>query len=101
MAYPELYLNLSYNQKVICAVVIVVLVLILQSIARMKNKTQKKTSKQVTYQRPKKVFNPRNFISNYDQFIAENTKGMTLFEIKDFVKEFDLEIYTLVMKGVR
>ena len=101
MAYPELYLNLNYNQKVICAVVIVGLVILVQIIARMKNKQQKKTSKQVTCQRPKKVFSARNFISNYDEFIAENTKGMTLFEIKEFIRSVDLEIYSLVMKGVR
>ena len=70
-------------------------------VARIKNKQQKRTSKQVTCQRTKKVFNARNFISNYDEFIAENTKGMTLFEIKEFIRSVDLEIYSLVMKGVR
>lgn len=70
-------------------------------VAKMKNKARKRTSKQVTCQRHKKVFNARNFISNYDEFIAENTKGMSLFEIKEFIRSVDLEIYSLVMKGVR
>lgn len=75
--------------------------IILQFVTRMKNKAQKRRTKQVTCQRPKKTFSARNFISNYDEFIRENTKGMTLFEVKDFIKNVDLEIYRLVMKGVR
>lgn len=70
-------------------------------VAKMKNKAQKRTSKQVTCQRHKKTFNPANFISNYNEFIAENTKSMSLFEIKEFIRSVDLEIYSLVMKGVR
>lgn len=101
MAYPELYLNLNYNQKVICAIVIVGLVILVQIIARIKNKTQKRTSKQVTCQRNKKTFNPANFISNYNEFITENTKGMSLFEIKDFKEIANQEIYRMILKGVR
>ena len=101
MAYPELYLNLNYNQKLILTITIVAIFILVQIIARIKNKQQKRKNKQVTCQRPKKVFNARNFISNYDEFIAENTKGMTLFEIKEFIRSLDLEIYSLVMKGVR
>lgn len=101
MAHPELYLILNYNQKVIFAIVMIAIVILVQIVAKMKNKTQKRTIKQVICQRPKKVFNARNFISNYDEFIAENTKGMTLFEIKEFIRSVDLEIYSLVMKGVR
>lgn len=65
-------------------------------IARMKNKQQKRTSKQVTCQRPKKVFNARNFISNYDEFIAENTKGMTLQEVIEFKKVVNLELARMI-----
>ena len=79
----------------------IAIVILVQIVAKMKNKAQKRTSKQVICQRPKKVFNARNFISNYDEFIAENTKGMSLFEIKEFIRSVDLEIYSLVMKGVR
>lgn len=98
MAHPEIYLNLSYNQKVLFSIAIVAIVIIIQIITKLKE--QKKCKKQ-SYQRPKKTFSARNFISNYDEFIAENTKGMTLFEVKEFVKNVDLEIYRLVMKGVR
>lgn len=101
MIYEELYLNLNYNQKLILAIAIVAIFILVQIIAKMKNKTQKRTSKQVICQRPKKTFSARNFISNYDEFIKENTKGMTLYEVKDFIKNVDLEIYRLVMKGVR
>lgn len=70
-------------------------------ITTIKNKTQKRTTRQIICQGPKKTFSARNFISNYDEFISENTKGMTLFEVKDFIKNVDLEIYRLVMRGVR
>lgn len=101
MIYKELYLNLNYNQKLMCAIAIIGLVLLIQIIVRIKNKQQKKASKQVIYQRPKKVFNPQNFISNYNEFITENTKGMNLFEIKEFIKNVNLEIYRMILKGVR
>lgn len=101
MAYPELYLNLNYNQKIIFSITIIAIVIIIQILTKLKNKTQKKCNRQIIYQRPKKTFSARNFISNYDEFISENTKGMTLFEVKDFIKNVDLEIYRLVMKGVR
>lgn len=101
MAHPELYPILTYNQKVIFSITIIAIVILIQIITKLKNKAQKKCGKQIIYQRPKKAFCVRNFISNYDEFIAENTKGMTLYEIKDFKKNIDLEIYRLVMKGVR
>ena len=79
MAYPELYLNLNYNQKVICAVVIVGLVILVQIIARIKNKQQKRTSKQVTCQRRKNTFS-----IDYDKFINENFEKITyLYENKN------------------
>lgn len=101
MAHPELYLNLNYNQKIIFSITIISIVIIIQILTKLKNKTRKKCNRQIIYQRPKKTFSARNFISNYDEFISENTKGMTLFEVKDFIKNVDLEIYRLVMKGVR
>lgn len=79
MAYPELYLNLNYNQKVICAVVIVGLVILVQIIARIKNKQQKKESKQVIYKRPKNTFS-----IDYDKFINANFEKITyLYENKN------------------
>ena len=80
---------------------LVVIYFIHEIIVRIQNKTQKKCNRQIIYQRPKKTFSARNFISNYDEFIRDNTKGMTLYEVKDFIKNVDLEIYRLVMKGVR
>lgn len=101
MIHEELYLNLNYNQKLMCAIAIIGLILLVQIIVRIKNKQQKRKNKQVTCQRPKKVFNARNFISNYDEFIAENTKNMYLCEIKEFIKNVNLEIYRMILKGVR
>lgn len=74
----------------------IIYALIVEIVMRIKNKRKKSRSKQVTYQRPKKVFNARNFISNYDEFIAENTKGMTLFEIKEFKKLVNLELARMI-----
>lgn len=101
MIYEELYLNLNYNQKLILAIAIVAIFILVQIIAKMKNKAKKCKRQQIIYKKHKKIFNPANFISNYDEFIKENTKGMTLYEVKDFIKNVDLEIYRLVMKGVR
>ena len=101
MVHPELYLNLNYNQKIIFSITIIAIVITIQILVRLKNKASKKCNRQIICQRPKKTFSARNFISNYDEFIKENTKGMTLYEVKDFIKNVDLEIYRLVMKGVR
>lgn len=101
MIHEELYLNLNYNQKLMCAIAIVAIFILIQIIARIKNKAKKCKRQQIICKKHKKIFNPANFISNYDEFIAENTKGMTLFEIKEFIRSVDLEIYSLVMKGVK
>lgn len=70
--------------------------IMLEIVARIKNKAQKKTNKQVTCQKHIKTFNPANFISNYNEFIAENTKGMTLFEVKEFKKLVNLELARMI-----
>ncbi len=101
MIHEELYLNLNYNQKLILAIAIVAIFILIQIIVRIKNKAKKCKRQQIICKKHKKIFNPANFISNYDEFIKENTKGMTLYEVKDFIKNVDLEIYRLVMKGVR
>ena len=75
--------------------------IISEIVVKMKNKTKKCKGQQVICQKHKKAFNPANFISNYNEFITENTKGMNLFEIKEFIKNVDLEIYRLVTKGVK
>lgn len=101
MIHEELYLNLNYNQKLILAIAIVVIFILVQIVVRMKNKAKKCKRQQIICKKHKKIFNPANFISNYNEFITENTKGMNLFEIKEFIRSVDLEIYRLVMKGVR
>ena len=69
---------------------------ICEIVARIKNKTQKRTCKKITCQRQKKPFKPENFISNYKEFIEENTKGMTLFEIKEFKRNVELELVKMM-----
>lgn len=53
MAHPELYLILNYNQKVIFAIVMIAIVILVQIVAKMKNKTQKRTRKQITHKATK------------------------------------------------
>ena len=89
------------NYMVASLVIMLVAYCIHEFAMRMRNKTKTRRRQQVICQRHKKVLKPENFISNYKEFIEENTKGMTLFEIKEFTKNVDLEIYRLVMKGVR
>lgn len=101
MIYEELYLNLNYNQKLILAIAIIAIFILVQIVAIMKNKTKKCKRQQVIYQKHKKAFNPANFISNYNEFVAENTKNMYLYEIKEFKKTINKEIYRMILKGVR
>lgn len=71
MAYPELYLNLNYNQKVMCAIAIIGLVILVQIVTTMKNKTKKVTRKQITH-RYAKIDLCRNLVANTQQdFIGE------------------------------
>lgn len=100
MAHKELYLNLNYNQKLILAIIIVSIFILVQIVTKIKNKA-KKCKKQQIIHKQIKMPNWAKIIANYDSFIKENTKGMTLYEVKDFIKNVDLEIYRLVMKGVR
>lgn len=75
----------------------IVLMSVMHLIAtKIKNKAQKRKSRQVTCQKPKKTFKPENFISNYHAFIEENTKGMTLFEIKEFKRAVELELTRMI-----
>lgn len=64
---------------------------------RMENKNKKSRSKQVNHIR----FNPRKIVANYDEFIKENTKNMFLFEKKEFIKNVNSELYSIILKGVR
>lgn len=75
---------------------LVAIYFISEIVARIKNKAQKRRSKQVTCQRQKKTFKPENFISNYKEFIEENTKGMTLYEIKEFKRNVELELVRMI-----
>lgn len=101
MIYEELYLNLNYNQKLILAIAIVAIFILIQIIVRIKNKTKKHKRQQIIYSKNIKMLNPANFISNYNEFITENTKGMYLYEIKEFKKTINKEIYRMILKGVR
>jgi len=58
---------------------------------RLKSKLRAKRSMQV---------NPK-VISNYNAFIKENTKNMTLYEIKEFKKNLNLELNRIILRGVR
>lgn len=101
MIHEELYLNLNYNQKLILAIAIVAIFILIQIIVRIKNKAKKCKRQQIICKKHKKIFNPANFISNYNEFITENTKGMYLYEIKEFKKTINKEIYRMILKGVR
>lgn len=58
---------------------------------RLKSKLRAKRAMQI---------NPKA-ISNYDKFIKENTKNMTLYEIKEFKKNLNLELNRIILRGVR
>lgn len=47
MIYPEIYLNLTYSQKVIFAICIIIAVTICIIITKIKNKTPKRTKRQI------------------------------------------------------
>jgi hypothetical protein len=58
---------------------------------KLKSKLRAKKSIQV---------NPK-MISNYNAFVKENTKNMTLYEIKEFKKNLNLELNRMILRGVR
>ena len=97
MIYPELYLNLTYNQKVIFAICTILLVIIVSTISKIKNKKQKNKRQQVNHMR----IDLRKIVANYDKFIEENTKNMYLFEKKEFIAKVNSELYSMILKGVR
>ena len=101
MIYEELYLNLNYNQKLILAIAIVAIFMLVQIVTRIKNKTKKCKRQQTICKKDVKMLNPENFISNYNKFIAQNTKNMYLFEIQEFKKILNQEILNMILKGVR
>lgn len=101
MIYEELYLNLNYNQKLILAIAIVAIFILVQIIVRIKNKTKKCKRQQIICSKDIKMLNPANFISNYNEFITENIKNMSLCEIKEFKKLVNQEICRIILKGVR
>lgn len=49
MIYPEMYLNLTYNQKVIFAICVIIFVSICVILTKMKNKARKTIKKQIIY----------------------------------------------------
>ena len=100
MIYEELYLNLNYNQKLILAIAIVAIFILVQIIAKIKNKTKKRKKQQIIHKQIK-MPNWAKIIANYDSFIKENTKNMGLYEKKEFIKNVNLELYSMLLKGVK
>ena len=47
MVYEEMYLNLTYNQKVVFAICVIAFVLICIIVTKMKNKTKKTIRQQI------------------------------------------------------
>lgn len=76
MIYEELYLNLSYNQKIIFSIAIVMIVLIISIITRIKNKAKIIKRRQVNRMKTK-----NNFKIDYNEFIKVN------FKKQDFLYE--------------
>ena len=100
MIHPELYPILTYNQKVYFSITFVIIFFIISIIIKLKNKA-KKCKKQAICKKDVKMLNPEDFISNYNKFIAQNTKNMYLFEIKEFKKIVDQEILNMILKEAR
>ncbi len=70
-------------------------------VVKMKNKTKKHKRQQIICSKDIKMLNPANFISNYNEFVNENIKNMSLCEIKEFKKIVNQEILNMLLKGVR
>lgn len=66
-------------------------------ITRLKNKKQKSRRQQVKHMK----IDLRKIVANYDEFINENTKNMFVFEKKEFIKNVNSELYSMILKGVR
>ena len=89
------------NSMMIFLIAIAMIYFISEFAMRMKNKTKKHKRQQIICSKDIKMLNPANFISNYDEFITENTKNMYLCEIKEFKKIVNQEILNMLLKGVK
>ena len=89
------------NSMMIFLIAIAMIYFISEFAMRMKNKTKKHKRQQIICSKDIKMLNPANFISNYDEFITENTKNMYLYEIKEFKKIVNQELLNIILKGVR
>ena len=89
------------NSMMIFLIAIAMIYFISEFAMRIKNKTKKHKRQQIICSKDIKMLNPANFISNYDKFIEENTKNMCLYEIKEFKKSINAEIYNMIVKGVK
>lgn len=67
---------------------------ILGTIAENKRLKSKLRAKKLIQVNPK-------VISNYNAFVKENTKNMTLYEIKEFKRNLNIELNRMILKGVR
>lgn len=89
------------NSMMIFLIAIAMIYFISEFAMRMKNKTKKYKRQQIICSKDIKMLNPANFISNYNEFVNENTKNMYLYEIKEFKKLVNQEICRIILKGVR
>ena len=77
MAYPELYLNLNYDQKVIFAITIIMIVFIISIITKIKNKTRNIKKQQVNHNKTKNTLKIDydtliNIYFKKQEFLGEN-----------------------------
>lgn len=89
------------NSMMIFLIAIAMIYFISEFVMRIKNKTKKHKRQQIICSKDIKMLNPANFISNYNEFITENIKNMSLCEIKEFKKIVNQEICRIILKGVR
>lgn len=89
-------IQIIYSIALWTILVVIALTIMGQFATRMRNKAKTRKRQQVICQKHKRTFKPEDFISNYKEFIEENTKGMTLFEIKEFKKAVELELVRMI-----
>lgn len=89
------------NSMMIFLIAIAMIYFISEFATRIKNKTKKHKRQQIICSKDIKMLNPANFISNYNEFVNENIKNMSLCEIKEFKKIVNQEILNMLLKGVK
>ena len=77
MIYPELYLGLNYNEKIIFAIAMIVAVYICLIRTRMKNKTQKRKTRQVIYVKQQNENYVRLFANMKEEYLGQRKNILT------------------------